>query len=222
MAWAYPGLVWRPMPDFLAYQEYTTSLDHMDAAFLRSPRAPERILNENPAGYEPDDHLAAFDAPATQLEILCDYGQVATQAQWQVLTQVPDRCGPSRRLAVVHAAQGQEVTVPGAAPDEIVIARIRGLTSSWLDQARLLAWRLPSIHIDLVATGELPQRYRLAPETVSDGLLVHTPATLGYAGRFVPVGEVGSFVVGRGDADVTNGLTIEFDAIPMRPASTAG
>ena len=44
VVYAYPQLRWDPEPVLQAYTAYTTYLDHLDAAFLASSHAPQRIL----------------------------------------------------------------------------------------------------------------------------------------------------------------------------------
>jgi hypothetical protein len=43
LAWAY-HLDWRPIPVLQSYSAYTSDLDQLDADFLTSTRAPQRIL----------------------------------------------------------------------------------------------------------------------------------------------------------------------------------
>ena len=41
---AYPELHWDPVPVLQSYSAYTTYLDNLDASFLSSARAPQRLL----------------------------------------------------------------------------------------------------------------------------------------------------------------------------------
>ena len=89
--YAYPQLDWDPEPVLQAYSAYTSYLDRLDAAFLASARAPERIL------YQPwmviDGRDTFLDPPATVESLYCHYLQLPAPGPAQVLARVANRCG---------------------------------------------------------------------------------------------------------------------------------
>ncbi len=111
LSFAYPQLRWRPEPVLQSYSAYTSYLDHLDASFLASPRAPERILYQSVAldGRDP-----FWDPPTTMVATYCHYRQLSVSGPWQVLGLVPDRCGEGHVVGQARARFGQPVDVPVA------------------------------------------------------------------------------------------------------------
>ena len=109
LSFAYPQLRWRPEPVLQSYSAYTSYLDHLDASFLASPRAPERILYQSVAldGRDP-----FWDPPTTMVATYCHYRQLSVSGPWQVLGLVPDRCGEGHVVGQARAHFGQPVDVP--------------------------------------------------------------------------------------------------------------
>ena len=136
VAFGHPEFRWRPLPVFQSYVAYTPALDDLNAALLRSPRAPEFVLrSEDPGGQ--------FVEPATRLELLCRYREVHRGNGWQVLQRGPTRCGAGRRLVARESATttGPGVPVPQARPGEIVLARLRGLSPGLAERVRALLYK---------------------------------------------------------------------------------
>ena len=109
VTFAYPQLRWRPEPVLQSYSAYSSYLDDLDASFLSSPRAPQRILYQAIAldGRDP-----VWDPPATMAALYCHYRQLSVSGPWQVLGLVPDRCGRERVLRQARARFGQVIDVP--------------------------------------------------------------------------------------------------------------
>ncbi len=96
MTFAYPGLQWDPEPVLQSYSAYTSYLDQLDAHFLSSSRAPQRIL------YKPvtiNNRNQWWEPPATLEAMYCHYRQVGTVDHWLLLARVPGpgRCGAAHR-----------------------------------------------------------------------------------------------------------------------------
>ena len=123
LVWAL-DLPWRAPPVFQMYSVYTAHLDRANAEFLRSPRAPDRVLRPNDGGAV-DRHWPAFESPEYIAALLCNYSRLSAGPNWQVLERIPNRCGPQRALSVpIEVADGVPVTVPRAGHSEIVSARV--------------------------------------------------------------------------------------------------
>ena len=118
--WAY-GLRWRPLPVFQENVVDTPYLDSRNAGFLRSTRAPERILRERVPTV--DGEAPQLEAPRTYLVTLCYYREGRAAGRWQVLERAANRCGRARRLGSERVSRGQSVRVPAGRPGDIVYAR---------------------------------------------------------------------------------------------------
>jgi hypothetical protein len=169
-AWAY-GLRWRGEPLLQWYTAFDAQLDRLNAAYVAAHGA-ERVLRQRTPVV--DAKLPAFEAPATYLALVCHYRELAADGSWEVLGRVPYRCGPERRVGTQVVRAGDVVTVPKAAPDELLYARIR--------IARPLGARLRSFVYKptSVPTIELGGAdYRLLPATAGNPLLLRLPARAG-------------------------------------------
>jgi hypothetical protein len=176
---AYPDLAWRPLPVFQSYSAYTPALDALNAAALRDPAGPDRILRSRPyipeGGSDPvpvsiDGRFRWWDAPAAQLEMACRYEEVAATARWQVLGRTDRACGPPQPLATIESASGREVAVPAAPRGVFLILRITGLEPSVLEQVGTTLFKPQEWYAWLDGV-----RYRLVQTTARDGLLLAVP-----------------------------------------------
>ncbi|HUR23727.1 MAG TPA: hypothetical protein VMZ73_07640 [Acidimicrobiales bacterium] len=210
IAWAYPEFRWQPVPVFQEYSAYTDDLDHIDAAFLRSPDAPERILTQALAI---DRRNPDWESPAAMVAIVCHYRELLADHPWQVLGRVANRCGSERSLGVVKARVGETVSVPDTGNrNELVIARIHGLDYSMLYGVRSTLWRAPEVHVRL----DGGRRNRLVPGTAADGLIVRAPKErLGFSQPFAPDSANLLRVERDSGIGMNQDLTIEFVAIPV-------
>ena len=210
IAWAYPEFRWQPVPVFQEYSAYTADLDHIDAAFYRSPEAPERILTQP---LVIDIRNPDWESPAAMVALVCHYRELLADHPWQVLGRVANRCGSERRLAVVKAQVGETVAVPDTGNrDEMVIARIQGLDDSMLYRLRSTLWRAPEVHVRL----DGGRRNRLVPGTAANGLLVRAPREqLGFSQPFAPDSANLLRVERRDGIGLNEDLTIEFVAVPV-------
>jgi hypothetical protein len=210
IAWAYPEFRWQPVPVFQEYTAYTTGLDDLDAAFLRSPDAPERILTQPLAI---DIRNPDWESPAAMVAIVCHYRELLADSPWQVLGRVANRCGSERSLGVVKARVGETVSVPDTGNrNELVVARIQGLDYSLLYDLRTTLWRAPEVHVRL----DGGRRNRLVPGTAADGLIVRAPKErLGFSQPFAPDSANLLRVERESGIGLNQDLTIEFVAIPV-------
>jgi hypothetical protein len=210
IAWAYPEFRWQPVPVFQEYSAYTAPLDDIDAAFLRGPDAPERILTQPLAI---DIRNPDWESPAAMVEIVCHYRELLADHPWQVLGRVANRCGSERSIGVVKARVGETVAVPDAGDrNEMVVARIKGLDYSMLYGLRSTLWRAPEVHVRL----DGGRRNRLVPGTAADGLIVRAPKErLGFSQPFAPDSANLLRVERKDGIGLNENLTIEFVAIPV-------
>jgi len=224
VAFAYPQIRWSPLPVFQSYSAYTTALDELNAERLRSDGAPERILRErfddlDGTPYAVDRRFVWFESPATTLQTLCRYEELAVSDRWQVLGRTNRSCGGAETLGTVSVPAGEAVVVPPEArPDRYVIVRITGFPDGILDRLRTLAFRADEWYVEMPDRG----RFRLVPGTADDGLLLAVPPGLGAqvsaSPRFGFGPPITSLTVtaGRyGDASDAV-LTFEFLSVPLQ------
>jgi len=179
---AYPELRWQPLPVLQAYAAYTGYLDHLDAAFLFSAAAPERLLYQAATIDERDPF---WDPPAAVEAMYCRYAQVTAWGAWQLLTRVPDRCGHPRLIGRANARFGEPVAVPQA-PREMIVATF-SLSSPLSARAEAVLLKPPQVR--LTAWGVAPSpvaTYRFIPGTAGDVHVLAVPAALGYSSAFSP------------------------------------
>ncbi len=214
LSFGYPQLRWQPEPVLQSYSAYTSYLDGLDASFLASRRAPERILYQAIAldGRDP-----AWDPPATMVAMYCQYHQLSVSGPWQVLARAPGRCGPERVLSRDRARFGQVIDVP-AAPGDLVLAEF-SLTSPVLARAEGLFLKPPSVRVTTWDTRQGPGKgtgYRFVPGTAGDVHVLATPPSLGYSPAFTPSHVHRLEVTGGGWSPGHGQVTVTFLAVPLR------
>lgn len=216
-AWAY-GLNWSPVPVFQNYSAYTTRLDEINSDRINSPDGPEVILRHTgrfkrfpQRGI--DSRLMAWDPPAQAVATLCNFESAGIADDWQVLTRVPDRCGPLKPAGVVDASFGEPVKVPPPGAGQIVLVRIEGAEVRGLERLRSLLFR-PGQR--LAQTDRMV--YRLIPATATDGLMLRGgPGVTETRGKFAQVPDISSLELtgGRGE------LSYEFFRMSLREGRAA-
>ena len=213
---AYPELHWDPVPVLQSYSAYTTYLDDLDASFLSSARAPQRLLYR-PATIDMRDPF--WDPPASLEAMYCHYEQVGVSEQWQVLARVPDRCGQARVIGVAKATFGQPFAVP-AAKGEMEVATF-SLSSPLWARAEGALLKPPQLQVATSAQGTgKPTTYRFISGTAGDAHVLAVPASLGYSHEFAPPTVVRLQVTGGGWSLGQGAVRVTFFAVPMsQPAS---
>jgi hypothetical protein len=174
------GLSWQPLPIF-QNEAYTSSLDEINAKALAAPGRPQRILRLDPNRFQPDFLTGAIDgrfpghdSPAARRAQLCNYVDVRTTSQWQVLAPAPHRCGRPRLIRSAEGRWGAPVAVPRPrSRDLIVYARIHGAGASPIERVRQLLYSAGPRQIALDGPGG--GTFRFIPDTAADGLLMWTP-----------------------------------------------
>jgi hypothetical protein len=208
---AYPELRWDPLPVLQSYSAYTSYLDDLDASFLSSARAPERILTR-PGTIDLRDPF--WDPPATNEAMYCHYEQVGVSEQWQVLARVPDRCGQARVIGVAKATFGQPFAVP-AAKGELEVATF-SLSSPLWARAEGVLLKPPQLEVTAWAQGTgKPTTYRFISGTAGDAHVLAVPASLGYSQEFAPPTVVQLQVTGGGWSPGQGAVRVTFFAVPM-------
>ncbi|HTW09590.1 MAG TPA: hypothetical protein VME46_18945, partial [Acidimicrobiales bacterium] len=183
-AWADPNSIWDPEPVVQSYSAYTTRLDHLDAAFMASPAAPQRVLFYRfRDGFDTRDFF--MDPPSTSVEIYCHYAQLAVSGPWQVLERVPDRCGPAEVIGHTQVRFGELISVPRAGRGCMVFATF-SLGLSPLAELEDLLLRPPFTYLTVWYVQGRPITYRFVTGTASDDHVLATPPALGYAARYTP------------------------------------
>ena len=183
MTFAYPGLQWDPEPVLQSYSAYTSYLDQLDAHFLSSSRAPERIL------YKPvtiNNRNQSWEPPATLEAMYCHYRQVGTVDHWLLLAQVPGpgRCAPPTVAGAETVRFGQAVTVP-AAPGKMVVATF-SVSSPLTARLESLALKGPEVDVTVWSAAPAPSTFRFIPGTAADAHVLAVPGSLGYPAGFTP------------------------------------
>jgi hypothetical protein len=219
---AWPELRWKPLPVFQSYSAYTSALDSLNAAALRGPNAPQRILRETtavwPGGSVPvpvaiDSRDRWFDGPAAMLETFCRYDEVAATTRWEVLALTSRRCGTPERLATVVAQPGEPVAVPtDPRPGRFVIVRVHGIDDSPLDRVITTLSKSSEWYVTLNGT----DKFRLVPGTAGDGLLMATPTSIVRSEGFAFGPPTRSIAIApRNTVPKPGPLTFEFLSVPL-------
>jgi hypothetical protein len=214
VAWADPGLRWDPEPVVQSYSAFTPYLDHKDAAFLSSARAPQRIL------YWPlrtgfDSRDPSMDPPSTTEAIYCHYTQLALVNPWQVLARVPDRCGRAVTVGEADVHFGQPVNVP-VVPGKIVVA---SFTLSAPLVAKVEGDLLKPPDTYLVAWDRPGERvtFRFVTGTAADDHIVSVPPSLGYSAAFTPADIDRLEISGGGWKAGQGSVKVVFRAMSLAP-----
>lgn len=179
VAWAYPGVKWRPLPVFQSFLAYSPYLDRTNAVALASAAlAPSRILRQAPAPL--DGANPTFQSPEATLEMLCRYRELRATRQWQVLGRVQNRCTKARRLSSINVRAGEVVHVPVEhRRNRLVFARLT-LHTSLRERLKTLVFKATQTSITL----NDERTYRLIRATASGPLLMRVPASVGYSYLF--------------------------------------
>jgi hypothetical protein len=168
------GLHWRPQPVFQSYAVLTPALDRLNADFLASPRAAERVIRMH-TRWSMDRRNPVFDAPNAFLALVCDYRHTFANSSVEVMAHAANRCGPPRPLGGGSTRAGQDVRVPRAGPHELVYARLH-IPRPFGDRLRELVWKpaaQPEIELDGTS-------FHLIAATASGPLLMRMPPSAGF------------------------------------------
>ena len=206
-AWAL-GVRWRPEPDFQTYAVLTPALDRLNADFLASSRAPERILRVY-AMEGIDGRNPAFDAPEAFLATICNYRERFVSKTAEVFERATNRCGTPRALASVDVRSGTLVHVPQAGVNELVYARIH-ISRSPAERLRELLWkpaRNPGIDIGT-------RDFRLVAATASGPLVMQVPRVARMASNSLAVPHARVFRLVR----VSGPVHVDFYAVRIGAA----
>lgn len=207
-AWAYPGVVFDPLPVIQDYAAYTSSLDQLDQSYLATPEAPRFILR-NPGAI--DGRNPAFEPPATQLAIECRYRQVMATTRWQLLERSSDRCGPMRSLGTVTTGFNHWVAVPAAPPGDLVVASFHlSLGPLWTLQAIL--FKPPDLFMGYNDGG---QYWRFVAATAADLHVLRALSAVGHSPPFAPVTVKRFRFVMKGKSGSESGIRVSFYEIPV-------
>ncbi len=149
-----------------SYSAYTSYLDQLDARFLSSSRAPERIL------YQPvtiNDRDQWWEPPATLEAMYCHYRQIGPVGRWLLLARVPGpgRCGPSTVIGQATTRFGEPLNVPASPPGKMTVATF-SITSPALARAEAAALKGPEVYLTAWYGGAVSQKYRFITGTAAD------------------------------------------------------
>ena len=111
-------LRWRPLPVFQSYSAYTRRLDERNAAAVRDPSGPDRILREDGVYLDRGNPIRRpeIDEPATMRAMLCHFREQETIVPWMLIERTANRCGAPRLLTTSTASFGVPAPIPPA-PD---------------------------------------------------------------------------------------------------------
>jgi len=145
--WAH-GLDWRPLPVFHTYAAFSSWLDERNVDALEAAdEGPDAVLR-NAASI--DNRVGMWDSPSARLVMACEFEAVAQDGSWSALHRAENLCGAPREIGRIHATEGEEIAVPTARPDELVVAAFE-LDPSLGKRAIDLVARdphLPFVHVD--------------------------------------------------------------------------
>ena len=215
VVWAYPGMMFDPLPSFMPYNTYTASLDQQDGDYLASSEAPSYILRQPPFAYDYRD--PAFEPPATQIAMECRYRQVDATTSWQLVARYPDRCGKLRSLDTVSVGLDEWVRVPVARPGVAVVATFQLPLSLWW-QIQDEVFKPPSVY--MTVNGGV-DTYRFVTGTASSLHLLKPASTLGYDPEFTPKTIASLSFTMSGEGLSTSGVRVHFYALPMASFSSS-
>jgi hypothetical protein len=205
LTFAYPALRWDPVPVLQGYSAYTGYLDQLDAGFLASAGAPQRIL------YRPgtiDGRDPVWDPPAAMEAMYCHYLPLGQAGGWLVLSRVVDRCGAAHPIGTVTDHFGQVVDVPRA-PGTMVVATF-SLASPLSAQLEGVLLKPPMVSV--VADGT---PYRFVTGTAGDDHVLSAPPALGYPTAYAPGAVHRLELTGGGWAAGHGSATITFFSVPV-------
>jgi hypothetical protein len=226
VAWAYQ-LDWRPFPAFQSYVAYTKKLDRLNTAAIEDPNGPEVLLRPMPAGAVPlggrpgfEGRQPVWDPPEQNLATVCNFVPTLTEGTWQVLSRIPDRCGPQRLIGSRSAEPGEAVTVPQAGRDELVILRLHGAGVEGLERLWSVFWRPRERTVELDGGR---YAYRLVPGTAGDGLIVSADRSLDRNVDFVELPVAKNISVEGADGRLRfDFYRVELKPIRLRPVARPG
>jgi hypothetical protein len=181
MAFAYRSLDWDPEPVLQSYNAYTSYLDQLDANFLASAAAPQRILYRQGTI---DGRNPAWDPPAAMMSMYCHYVRSSVTDGWLILVRTGDRCGQPQLIKQVTGHFGMPIAVPSA-PGRMVVATF-SLASPSISKLEGLLLKPPSIQLTSWDAGSPPSSYRFVPGTAPDYHVLAAPASLDYPAGFSP------------------------------------
>ena len=218
-AWAYPELHWRPLPVFQTPFAFDHRLDLLNADFLASARAPERILRS-------DEGLEPFEAPTAFFQMYCRYDELraapqqpASRYAWQTLGRGPSRCGAPRPLGSVATRTGATVAVPRARArgDELVFVRIHGLELSLGDKLRKA---LDKVRHQRFVTVDDDTPRLLVSDKATSPLVLAVPARFDWSRPFTASLDARRLRVDVDRAPPGRPVRFDFFAVPLsRPAA---
>ena len=213
-AWAL-GVDWSPLPVFQSYAAWSPELDERNAEALADPDGPDRILRQ---ATNPLNRYPAFESPAANVAMLCNFEPLWNGSGWQVLGRVRDRCGEERPLQTVDARVGDAIPLPEAPSGELLVAHVEGLEPAGLERAVAAVYRADwrSVVFDSGIA------HFVTAATAEDGLLLRVPADADYPAPFNLSPESATVTFTRGGDATGEELTIEFATVPIAPSRDAG
>jgi hypothetical protein len=213
--WAY-RLRWSPLPVLQSYSAYTPWLDHKDASFLASARAPSRLIVQSGSG-SIDGRFLGFDEPATTLQIFCRYRPLLRTPKYGIFAHTGDRCSKPRAIKTLQASWGETVHVPTPpGRRSLVIAQIIGTQPAGFEKLAGVLFKPDQRGIIINGTADL----RLVSGTAADGLPLLTSDGVDYQWPYTVTPEARTIAVTRGSgpqSSTANALTYRFSVVTVRP-----
>ena len=105
-------LPWHPVPVFQTYAAFTPSLDHLNAATLRSPTGPGAVISFDRA--TDDNRNPDWESPEYEVALACNFEETAAQGDARVFERRSDLCGDAVPLSEVTVRAGEQIDVPSA------------------------------------------------------------------------------------------------------------
>jgi hypothetical protein len=159
-------LAWHPMPTLQEYSNYTPALDRFSAAHYASADAPELILFDVASA---DGRNPVLNAPATWRAILANYAPIAGSPHVLLRRRSTRSAEHLTPLGRQQVQVGRWVALPEA--PRYLLGAI-DLEPGLLGRLKQALLRTSPIELELAYADGRRARFRLAPPTAADGLLL--------------------------------------------------
>lgn len=166
---ANPNLIYQPRPAFLSLNAHTERLALLNAAFLRSERAPDWILFELNSGERVNNRYPATDDGPSWPEIWSRYDSIGQRAGLQIYQRraIP-RQWSLEQISKLRLPFSQDISIPDAG---LIWAKVDAQTS-WLGRLVSVLYKSPHIQLRILCDDGSTKTFQIVPELGRAGFLL--------------------------------------------------